>query len=208
MFEDSKTRSWWRQVNGEAIAGKLKGQSLREIPSEQMRLEAWINQHPNTLIMQPDSLFKKEYDDLKNYDEGKSKGKLTKPDSLSWKDKSWVVGVSAGLNARAYDWKDLKKYRVIDDAISAIPLVVVLENDTATFHVWNRIAGHDTLHFDFSDSLKTLVDRKTHSVWDWSGRCQSGSLKGTQLQSLQSYQEFWHSWRTFHPQTTQYLVKP
>src|SRR6185295_6285816 len=71
MFEDSRTRSWWRQVNGEAIAGKLKGQTLREIPSEQMRLESWIKQHPSTLILQPDTLFKEEYDALVNFDEGK-----------------------------------------------------------------------------------------------------------------------------------------
>jgi len=204
MFEDSRTRSWWRQVNGEAIAGKLKGQLLREIPSEQMRLESWIGQHPNTLILQPDTLFKEEYDGLKNYDEGKSKSDLTKPDSLSWKEKSWVVGVSLGLYATAYDWKDLKKRRVINDEVSAIPLVIVLENDTASFHVWNRIAGRDTLTFVYSDSLKTMVDTRTHSLWDWSGRCEQGSLKGTQLKTVQSYQEFWHSWRTFHPQTKQF----
>jgi len=204
MFEDSRTRSWWRQVNGEAIAGKLKGQTLREIPSEQMRLESWIRQHPNTLILQPDTLFKEEYDGLKNYDEGKSKSDLTKPDSLSWKEKSWVVGVSLGLYARAYDWTDLKKHRVINDDVSGIPLVIALENDTASFHVWNRIAGQDTLAFVYSDSVKAMIDTKTHSLWDWSGRCGRGSLKGTQLQTVQSYQEFWHSWKTFHPQTRQF----
>src|SRR5258706_823001 len=203
MFEDSRTKSWWRQVNGEAIAGKLKGQTLREIPSEQMRLESWIRQHPNTLILQPDTLFKEEYDGLKNYDEGKSKSALTRPDSLSWKEKSWVVGVSLGLYAKAYDWMDLKKRRVINDEVSSIPLVIALENDTASFHVWNRIAGRDTLTFVYSDSLKTIMDTRSHSFWAWSGRCEQGSLKGTQLQTIQSYQEFWHSWRTSHPQTKQ-----
>jgi hypothetical protein len=28
MFEDVTTKSWWRQVTGEAITGKLKGQQL------------------------------------------------------------------------------------------------------------------------------------------------------------------------------------
>jgi len=204
MFEDSRTRSWWRQVNGEAIAGKLKGQTLREIPSEQMRLESWISQHPNTLILQPDTLFNEEYEGLENYDEGKSKSALTRPDSLSWKEKSWVVGVSRGLYAKAYDWTDLKKQRVINDEVSSIPLVIALENDTASFHVWNRIAGLDTLTFVYSDSLKAMMDTRSHSFWDWSGRCEQGSLKGTQLQTIQSYQEFWHSWRTFHPQTKQF----
>jgi hypothetical protein len=204
MFEDSRTRSWWRQVNGEAIAGKLKGQTLREIPSEQMRLESWIKQHPNTLILQPDTLFREEYNALVNFDEGKTKGKLTKPDSLSWKEKSWVVGVSLGLNAKAYDWMDLKEHHVINDELSAVPLVIALENDTASFHVWNRIAGRDTLTFLYSDSVKAMLDTKTQSKWDWSGHCEQGSLKGTQLKTVQSYQEFWHSWKTFHPQTRQF----
>jgi len=103
-----------------------------------MRLESWIRQHPNSLILQPDTLFKEEYDGLKNYDEGKSKSDLTKPDSLSWKEKSWVVGVSLGLYAKAYDWMDLKKRRVINDQVSAIPVVIALENDTASFHVWEQ----------------------------------------------------------------------
>jgi hypothetical protein len=34
MFEDSRTQSWWRQVNGEAIAGSLKGKVLPSVPSE------------------------------------------------------------------------------------------------------------------------------------------------------------------------------
>ncbi len=206
MFEDSRTGSWWRQANGEAVAGKLKGQFLKEIPSEQMRLEAWINQHTNTLIMQPDSSFKKEYEGLKNYDEGRGKSKLTITDSLSWKDKSWVVGVPMGQHARAYDWIDLKSHRVINDQLAETPLVIALENDTVSFHVWSRIVGQDTLQFVYIDSVKSLVDKDTRSSWDWSGRCSGGKLKGKQLQTFQSYQEFWHSWRTFHPQTTQYIV--
>lgn len=207
MFEDSRTKSWWRQVSGEAITGPLKGSQLEEIFSEQMTLQAWLSRYPDSYILQPDSLFKKEYDDLADYDEGKQKGRLEGTDSLSWKDKSWVVGVSMGLFARAYDWNDLKKGRVINDNLEQIPLVVVLENDTASFHVWSRIAGNDTLMFAYSDSLKAIVDTKTNSVWDWNGRCQEGVLKGTRLSAIQSYQEFWHSWRTFHPNTSQHLPK-
>jgi hypothetical protein len=40
MFEDSQTKSWWRQVNGEAIAGPLKGKTLPEIPSQLRRTSA------------------------------------------------------------------------------------------------------------------------------------------------------------------------
>jgi len=204
MFEDSSTHSWWRQVSGEAIAGVLKGKALNEIPSEQMTLSAWINEHPGTLILQPDTLFSKEYEGLKNYGEGSTKGSLTRSDSASWKNKSWVVGVQMGLYAKAYDWNDLKKYHVINDSLAGTPIVVVLENDGVSFHVWKRIAGQDTLIFTYDFALRDIIDKKTGDSWNWSGRCLEGNRKGAQLQELQSYQEFWHSWRTFHPQTTQY----
>jgi hypothetical protein len=206
MFEDSKTKSWWRQVSGEAITGPLKGSQLAELFSEQMILQAWLSRHPDSYILQPDSLFKKQYKELADYDEGKVKGKLERTDSLSWKDKSWVIGVSMGLFARAYDWNELIKSRVINDKLEEVPLVVVLENDSASFHVWSRIANNDTLMFSYSDSLKSIIDTKTNSVWDWNGQCREGTLKGTQLNPMQSYQEFWHSWRTFHPHTSQHLT--
>ena len=206
MFEDHRTKSWWRQVNGEAIAGPLKGKQLTELFSEQMSLQAWLSRNPDSYILQPDSLFRNEYKELANYDEGKMKGKLVRTDSLSWKDKSWVVGVSVGLAARAYDWNDLKSKRVINDDLEQIPLVVMLENDSTSFHVWSRVMASDTLVFFYSDSLKTVTDVKTHSIWDGAGRCMDGSLKGSVLKPIQSYQEYWHSWRTFHPHTSQYHV--
>jgi Protein of unknown function (DUF3179) len=174
MFEDRSTRSWWRQVNGVAIAGKLKGQSLAEIPSQQMSLKAWIGEHPNTSILQPDSAFLNEYEGLKDYDEGKTKGSLERTDSMSWHNKSWVVGVQLGLYARAYDWFDLRRLRIINDSFAHTPLVVALENDTVSFHVWSRLVDRDTLDFIYSDSLKFMVDTKTHSTWDWAGYCQDG----------------------------------
>ncbi|HLZ15541.1 MAG TPA: DUF3179 domain-containing (seleno)protein, partial [Cyclobacteriaceae bacterium] len=127
MFEDSRTKSWWRQVNGEAIAGSLKGERLRELPSEQMALGVWLMLHPDSFILQPDSSFKQQYTGLDKYDEGKMEGSLERHDTLSWKDKSWVIGVSIGPKARAYDWNDLKKHHVINDRIGDQFIAVVLE---------------------------------------------------------------------------------
>jgi Protein of unknown function (DUF3179) len=201
MFEDSKTKSWWRQANGEAIVGPLKGKSLQEIPSQQMSLKAWLERYPNSLVMQPDPEFKNQYEGLAKYDEGSMEGKLEGRDSLSWKDKSWVVGVPIGLFAKAYDWNELVKLRTINDRIKGIPVLVAIENDSVSFHAWKSIVANDTLVFSYSDSLKSLVDTKTKSVWNWNGECVEGELKGTKLEWVQSYQEFWHSWKMFHPNT-------
>jgi len=205
MFEDDGSGTWWRQVSGEAVAGPLRGKTLREIPAQQMTLAAWIQENPNTLVLQPDSTFRKEYAGLEQYDEGKTKGPLTRPDTASWKEKSWVVGVQIGMRSRAYDWRELLRYRVINDTLTGTPIVVVLDRDSASFHVWKR----DTLQFrPASPGVGALFsDVQTGSAWSSAGECIEGPLKGNRLKLLQAYQEFWHSWRTFHPNSTQYKAK-
>ncbi len=207
MFEDEKTKSWWRQVNGQAIAGPLKGSSLKELPSSQMRLGAWIREYPNTLILQPDTIYKKEYEGLQGYDSGTIKGSLEKRDSLSWNKKSWVVGVVKNNFAKAYDWNELVKEKIINDTFHAVPVVMILENDSVTFHAFSRIVNGQTLQFSWNDNLKMVQDDVTHSSWGWDGKCIDGILKNSKLTPLQSYQEFWHSWQTFHPNTTTYSPK-
>ncbi len=205
MFEDASTKSWWRQVNGAAIIGPLKGTQLTEITSQQMTLRAWLLRHPESLILQPDPKFKDQYETLAKYDEGKMEGSLEGRDSLSWKDKSWVVGVPMGLFAKAYDWNELIEQRVINDQISGRPIVLAVEADSASFHTWVSIAGMDTLQFSLNDSLNVLIDQQSGSRWNWKGQCETGKYAGSQLEVLTSYQEFWHSWKTFHPNTEQFI---
>ncbi|MES1220717.1 MAG: DUF3179 domain-containing (seleno)protein [Bacteroidota bacterium] len=202
MFEDNTTKSWWRQVNGEAITGSLKGQSLKEIPSEQMSLGTWLRMHPNTLIMQPDSLYKEEYDDLVGFDNGTIKGSLERRDSASWQFKSWVIGIEHNKKSKAYDWNELVKKRVINDSLPQLPVVLVLESDTASYHVWNRNVNNQSLEFIIDNN--TLKDITTNSVWNFNGVCVFGPMAGQELKPVQASQEFWHSWQTFHPETSVY----
>ena len=93
MLEDATTKSWWRQATGEAISGKLKGQKLPDVFSTQTSLATWLLLHPDSKIMQADSAFIKSYSSNTKYEDGTSRDNLTGTDSLSWKDKSWVIGV-------------------------------------------------------------------------------------------------------------------
>lgn len=204
MFEDETTKSWWRQVNGEAVAGTLKGKKLLEIPSQQMLLSDWLLSYPNSQVMQADTLFKSEYADMEKFDKGLSKGDLTRRDSLSWKEKSWVIGVSMGEYARAYDWNDLIDHSIINDSFGITPVVILVEKDSSSFHGWSRRVAGRSLNFNVADSAELIIDQQTHSSWNMSGWCIDGELKGNQLARIPTYQEFWHSWRTFHPNTTRY----
>ena len=171
MFEDEETKSWWRQATGEAITGKMKGRSLKEITSEQVRLGAWMHMYPNTLIMQPDPAFAKQYKGLEGFDAGTIRSGLEKRDSASWKPKSWVVGVIVDGHAKAYDWNELVKQRTIPDTIGNTAIVIELEDDNVSFHAWKS--------FD-------------------------NNPDGKNREAIPAYQEFWHSWKAFHPGTTTY----
>src|SRR5215471_18262570 len=138
MFEDVTTKSWWRQVTGEAIAGKLKGQQLPQVFSAQTSLAKWVSLHPGTLIMQADSTYIASFDTTGNFESGKSKSQLTGTDSLSWKDKSWVIGVKAGKNKKVYDWNALKSDRIIQDKIDNTPVMIVLASDNKSFFAFER----------------------------------------------------------------------
>ena len=201
MFEDATTKSWWRQATGEAISGKLKGQRLTEIPSQQATLASWLQQYPNSTILQPDTLFKEDYEDLAEYDKGTLKSKLEKRDSASWQFKSWIIGVVHNNTAKAYDWNKLVEKKLIQDSMPGLPLLITLESDTASFRVLNRTVNGSALNFERDAITGNLKDTDTQSTWSVYGFCVDGALKGQRLQPIQAYQEFWHSWQSFHPGT-------
>src|SRR5438270_33551 len=49
-----------------------------------------------------------------------------------------------------------------------------------------------------------LTDKETGSRWDAYGKCLSGPLKGSQLESLILEPEYWFAWSEFHSETKIY----
>lgn len=201
MIEDQTTQSWWQQATGEAVAGPLKGQHLDEFLSQQMKLEAWIRSHPNTQILQWDSTFQEDYDFLDGYDAGLLTNSLEKTDSIAWMEKSWVIGIQGEAWAKAYDYLMLREQRIIQDAPNGEPLMIVLETDSLSFHVFDRRIEDQTLDFALTNSVSMLMDQQTSSFWNAKGECVEGALEGKQLKARQAYLEYWHSWRTFRKGT-------
>lgn len=201
IVEDEATKTWWYQATGIAAVGKLKGEHLQELPCEQATLGAWLSKHPTSLILQADKNYTSDYDDLKNYDRLQA---VDKDSTLKNKDtlirKSWVIGLIVNGQPKAYDWRRMEKKHFFNDELSQTPLLLTIEDDSLSYHAYNRMVKGKALHFKV-DTAGCLVDQETASVWDWDGLATSGSLKGTRLAKIQAYQEYWHSWKHFHPTT-------
>lgn len=193
MFEDKTTGSWWRQATGQAIVGRMKGKVLEEIPSQQVTLAEWLALHPNSLIMQPDSTRKDDYAKDFDFETGASRKTLTGTDTISWHDKAWVVGIQANGESKAYDWNRLRREGVVNDEVGGKPIVLALASDHASFFAFERPDSKTR----FTLRRDSLVG--TSRSYALSGRSYSGALK-----PLFASQEFWHSWRTFHPGTRIY----
>lgn len=192
MMEDITTKSWWRQATGEAIAGKLKGTKLIEVLSTQTSLSQWLQLHPQTRILQADPAFTKRYDSAYKFESGESKSKLTGTDSLSWKDKSWVIGIKVGTKTKAYDWNRLKRERIIYDTLNNIPIVLILASDNTSFFAFERTS--------FSDRF--VLQNDTLSLSNKHYRINGAGIDTSfQLKPIHAYQEFWHSWKTFQRET-------
>ncbi|MCX6316380.1 MAG: DUF3179 domain-containing (seleno)protein [Bacteroidetes bacterium] len=194
MLEDQSTKSWWRQATGEAVSGKLKGQRLPEVFSNQTTLAEWLLLYPTSTIMQADPAFVQSYDSTINYENGMSRNTLTGTDTSSWKDKSWVIGIRSGTASKAYDWNRLKREKIIYDQLNSTPLILVLANDNTSFFALS-IAGIE------KPVLKndTLIAGNKHFTIHGKGLDTNFNLV-----PIAAYQEFWHSWRTFNPGTGRY----
>jgi hypothetical protein len=193
MFEDRTTGSWWRQATGEAIVGPRKGKALAELESQQVTLAEWLALHPKSLIMQPDPALKAHYTKTFDYETGASRSALTGTDTVSWKDKAWVVGITTNGESKAYDWNRLRRETIINDVLGGRPIALVLAPDHTSFFACIRPDAKTTVTVR-GDSIQAGAN-----VYDLSGRGGKGSL-----QRLNASQEFWHSWRTFHPDTKTY----
>jgi Protein of unknown function (DUF3179) len=202
MFEDASTGSWWQQATGICVKGPQKGKKMNELYSQQMSLGEWVKQNPETRILQNDNAFDSFYAELDEYDEGTMKSSLEGRDNASWKPKSWILGIVLANTSIAVDWNDLQKLKCIQTK----DFVALMLNDNVNYFVYSNRLDNNLLEFNYNAETQQLIDVKTNSVFNYNGVCVEGSLKDKRLKPIPAYQEFWHSWQTFHPASEQYKI--
>jgi hypothetical protein len=122
---------------------------------------------------------------------------LTTTDTLSWKEKSWIVGIAVDKKtSKAFDWNRLKRERIIHEKVGEIPVLLVLAADDKSFFAFQR-PNAETFY-----SLKN--DTLSNNAKTWNLQGVPTNPLDISLQKINAFQEFWHSWQTFHPQTSRY----
>ncbi len=203
MFEDPETKSWWRQVNGTCIAGKLKGEQLKEVTCYQTTLKTWLALYPQTLILQQDPSFKFEYKDLETFDDGSVKSSLIRRNKKANEFKSWVVWIKYQNKIASEDWSVIEKNGYVLKEIGNTTSII-LSNDKQSLFA-----------FDLNPIIKSIAPRKISSVkiqssyfelisnlgepyrYNYKGIPQNSKDSKIQLPQIQCTQEFKHSFDQF-----------
>lgn len=217
---DRQTESWWQQITGEAIVGKLAGKTLTQVPSPIIAWEAFQADYPEgKLLLREFSALGRElrpYDDppYEGYDsvdtnpflfDGDVDGRLpANVRVLTIKDESASV---------AYPWPFLKEAKVINDTVGDRELVAFFDDGTLSAFldnrfsqqtsgsstVFNRVLDGQSLTFSLGEN--GVTDEETGSVWSVTGKAVSGPLEGKSLEQVIHQNHFWFAWAVFEPDT-------
>ena len=180
---DHETDSVWSQPWGLAIAGALEGTRLKMIPANIVPWAAWIDDHPDTLLM-----------DLGSGGFGNMRERFRE---------NYVIGITLGEHAKAYPFRATSKHGIVNDWIGSFPVLVLADPDTKAVHTYLRTVGDGELEFTLQDGR--LVDRGTGSVWDVArGISVDGPLRGELLQRVPYMTSFDWDWEDFFPDSEIY----
>ncbi|MGB1258295.1 MAG: DUF3179 domain-containing (seleno)protein [Thiolinea sp.] len=192
VLKDFQTETWWRQETGEAAKGFYAGRTLDDIFFEEMSLENWLAKYPESEVLQFDPKYEQAY----NIRDKIMKYEASLPGWHMQETPALIIGVEVGDQARAYDWDQMKKRRMVLDELASTPLLVLSSADESYACVYDRRVAGQTLEFEFKDEV--LTDTATGSTWNHFGQCIEGEMNGAQLTQMQSYQQYVRAWASFH----------
>ncbi len=218
VMYDRQTESWWQQATGEAIVGRYAGDTLDPYPSQTVSWGDVKRAHPRGRVLSRETGYDRPYgrNPYTDYDSGKGPlaGFFSKRADDRLPAMERVAAVSHDGRHIAYPFSVLRKRRVVNDRIGALPVVVLWTSGTASAldaatvaggrdvgasGVFERRIGDRTLTFEAEGP--GFRDRETGSRWDITGRATAGSLAGSRLRPLPHGDYFWFAWAAFRPDT-------
>ena len=182
---DKETGSEWSHILGKAMAGPLKGKSLKILPAKMTTWEAWGDEHPDTTVaMLPPThhMFTK---------------------AMLHQSEDFCMGLVRSGKSRHWRFDLLETTPLVNDELDDLPLVVYFDKEDSAATVWNRKTANGTLTFE--KNVDGVVDEETQSTWDLTkGIATEGPLEGTRLRATTAIVSFSHAWLRFHPDTTRW----
>lgn len=225
VMADKQTETWWQQLMGYGLVGELAGVELKVIPSLVISVEDFFIRYPDGQILSPetgtDAQERYGMNPYENYD---SEDNLpyeryfdhSKLDSRL-QPMERVIDVKGSDAYKIYPFSIIAKKGVINDRYDGRNIVIFYKEGAVSVLDNKEIAkskniGSATVFssdiegqvLTFKKKNNKFVDNETNSVWDITGRCTKGELKGKELNPEPHSNHFAFAWLTFHPESEIY----
>ncbi len=209
MF-DRETGTLWSHLTGEGLYGPLEGERLRTLVSvPKITWQAWRAQHPDTRVLSIGGSEARTRDNYREYHRSGRTG-LFKPQNRDrrLKLKDWVIGVRLGEAKKAYPmkakhWKGSGegKWKVVQDRLAEVPIVVTHNPDRFATGVWDLRVGED-------EEVSGLTTVEGFFAVDGEGRTWNlltgRGPGGLRLKPIPHMQVYWFAWTDFYPKSALY----
>lgn len=226
VMADKQTESWWQQLMGEAIVGELAGAELNIIPSLVISVEEFFERYPDGKILSKESgsqqaqqAYGKNYYEGYDDNDGKPYNRFFDENSLDDRlpPMERIVDIRSQGEFKVYPFSTVAEKGVINDEFNGKNVVLFYQpgvvsvldkkeisesKDIGTVTVFNSLLDGKVLIFKKVDNK--FIEANTNSVWDITGRCVEGKLKGKQLEIEPHGNHFAFAWLAFHPETIIY----
>ena len=225
VMADKQTETWWQQLTGTGLVGELTTHELTVIPSLVISLEDYFNTYPDGVILSPNTQTTVQdkygtnpyvgYDDLNS----KPYGRYFSHDKLNYRlpPMERVVDLESNNKYKVYPYSALYKEGIINDYFEGKNVVLFYKPGMVSVLDEGEIEqsksiGSVTIFSSIVDGNKLIfkkkknqfIDTNTKSVWNITGKCISGELKGKQLTPEKSSNHFAFAWLQFYPNTEIY----
>lgn len=204
-MRDAETGSWWQQISGEAIQGKLKGQKLIMVDMDEITYGIWKRENPNGRVLRPEK-DKIESADWEN-EVGKMPVRINAKIEETFEPRTLIVGLKIKDQAKGYPFSAIEKQSPIIDTVGGVDILVLLAEDKKSVRVFDRNVDGRRLEFLRKPETNELIDAETGSTWDFSGKAISGELTGKQLKKITAIKDYWFNWKTYNPNALLYRLE-
>jgi hypothetical protein len=205
LMRDRETGTWWQQITGKAIYGRLKGTTLELAPSDELSFDLWKKESPGGQVLAAVARDQKEYDSKWEDEVAKLPVPMSFP-GTELKARDVVVGLEVTGEARAYPLTTILKQSPIQDRLGGNPILLVAGPDGKSVRAFvSRLDGSDVELFRKGGAEDfVLVDSEGDSEWNFKGCAVSGPASGKCLPELPAIKDYWFDWRNYHADTTVY----
>jgi Protein of unknown function (DUF3179) len=128
IMRDEETGTYWQQVSGRAISGRLKGSTLVPVHSDELTFKLWAKEQLQGVVLAPSERFASKYE-KKDWEAQYAKlpTVIKAPPELGGRE--LVIGINAGGATRAFPFNKVKEQKVIADYVGGTPILLVVGPD-------------------------------------------------------------------------------